>query len=151
MTKFNSCGWNETWVSLLCRPITGLSSQRRMIDKYGAIGGIRIDRGNRSTRWKPSPVPLCLPHDLTCGRTDDATVGSQQLTARSIGVPEKLFPLRISVRCSTNYFFDCMFQICSFRKCVDGRDIRGLQISSQMFASRTPQNVHKPITGLFVV
>jgi hypothetical protein len=30
------------------------------------IGGIKIDRGNRSTRKKPAPAPLCppqIPHD----------------------------------------------------------------------------------------
>jgi hypothetical protein len=37
-------------------------------DDYGAVGGMRIGRGNRSTRRKPAPVPLCpskIPHDLT--------------------------------------------------------------------------------------
>jgi hypothetical protein len=36
-------------------------------DDYGALGGMRIGRGNRSTRRKPAPVPLCppqIPHDL---------------------------------------------------------------------------------------
>jgi hypothetical protein len=33
----------------------------------GVVGGMRIDRGNRSTRRKPAPVPLCpsqIPYDL---------------------------------------------------------------------------------------
>jgi hypothetical protein len=37
-------------------------------DKCGAAGGIRIARGNRSTRRKPAPVALCgplIPHGLT--------------------------------------------------------------------------------------
>jgi hypothetical protein len=42
--------------------------QPRMIDDdYGAVGGIRIGKGNRSTRRKPALVPLCppqIPHDL---------------------------------------------------------------------------------------
>jgi hypothetical protein len=47
----------------------GLLYQPQMIndDDYGAIGGMRIGRGNRSTRRKPAPVPLCppqIPHDL---------------------------------------------------------------------------------------
>jgi hypothetical protein len=46
----------------------GLLYQPRMIDDdYGAVGGMRIGRGNRSTRRKPAPVPLCpprIPHDL---------------------------------------------------------------------------------------
>jgi hypothetical protein len=63
----------------------GLLYQPRMIDAdYGAVGGIRNDRGNRSTRKKPAPVPLCspqIPHNLTWDRTRAAAVGSQQLTA----------------------------------------------------------------------
>jgi hypothetical protein len=47
----------------------GLLYQPRMIDDdYGAAGGMRIGKGNRSTRRKPAPVPLCppqIPHDLT--------------------------------------------------------------------------------------
>jgi hypothetical protein len=56
-----------------------------MIDgDYGAVGGMRIGRGNRSTRRKPAPVPLCppqIPHDLTWDRTRAAAVGNQRLTA----------------------------------------------------------------------
>jgi hypothetical protein len=49
--------------------IVGLLYQPRMIDDddYGAVGGMRIGSGNRSTRIKPAPVPLCpaqIPHDL---------------------------------------------------------------------------------------
>jgi hypothetical protein len=36
-------------------------------DECGAIGGMRIGRGNRSTRTKPTPMPLCppqIPHGL---------------------------------------------------------------------------------------
>jgi hypothetical protein len=36
----------------------------------GEFGGMKIDRGNRSTRRKPDPAPLCppqIPHDLTPG------------------------------------------------------------------------------------
>jgi hypothetical protein len=42
---------------------------------YGAIG-----RGNRSTRSKPAPAPLCppqIPLDQTRDRTPAAAVGSQ--------------------------------------------------------------------------
>jgi hypothetical protein len=47
------------------------------------IGGMMIGRGNRSTRRKPPPVPLCplqTPH-ATRTRTRTAAVGSQRLTA----------------------------------------------------------------------
>jgi hypothetical protein len=50
----------------------------------GAIGGMKIDRGNRSTRRKPAQAPLCppqIPHDQTRARTRAAAVGSQRLTA----------------------------------------------------------------------
>jgi hypothetical protein len=39
---------------------------------FGAIGGMKIGRGNRSTRRKPAPAPLCppqVPHDQTRART----------------------------------------------------------------------------------
>jgi hypothetical protein len=53
---------------------TGLLYQPQTIDDgdCGAIGGMKIGRGNRSTRIKPAPVPLCpsqIPHDLTRART----------------------------------------------------------------------------------
>jgi hypothetical protein len=43
--------------------IVVLLYQARMIDDddYGAVGGMRIGRGNRSTRRKPALVPLCPP------------------------------------------------------------------------------------------
>jgi hypothetical protein len=48
----------------------------------GEIGEM-IGRGNRSTRRKPLPVPLCLPQTPHAARTRTraATVGSQRLTA----------------------------------------------------------------------
>jgi hypothetical protein len=61
----------------------GLLYQPRMIDDddYGAVGGMRIGRGNRSTRRKHAPVPPQIPRDLTWDRTLAAAVGSQRLTA----------------------------------------------------------------------
>jgi hypothetical protein len=37
--------------------------KHQMIDEgdCGAVGGMKIVRGNRSTRWKPAPAPLCPP------------------------------------------------------------------------------------------
>jgi hypothetical protein len=48
----------------------------------GEIGGM-IGRGNRSTRRKPAPVPLCPPETPHAARTRTrvAAVGSQRLTA----------------------------------------------------------------------
>jgi hypothetical protein len=36
----------------------GLMYQPRMVDEYGAFGGMRIGRGNRSTPRKPASMPL---------------------------------------------------------------------------------------------
>jgi hypothetical protein len=50
----------------------------------GEFGGMQIDRGNRSTRRKPAPAPLCPPQislDQTRARTRAAALGSQRLTA----------------------------------------------------------------------
>jgi hypothetical protein len=50
-------------------------------DECGALGGMRIGRGNQSTRRKLAQVPLCppqIPHDLTWARTRAAAVGSRR-------------------------------------------------------------------------
>jgi hypothetical protein len=49
-------------------------------NECGAVGGMRIGRGNRSTRRKPVPMPLCppqIPQYLTLFRTRAAAVGSR--------------------------------------------------------------------------
>jgi hypothetical protein len=41
-------------------------------DDFGEIGGMRIGRGNRSTRRKLAPTPFCppeIPYNLTWDRT----------------------------------------------------------------------------------
>jgi hypothetical protein len=85
-------GWD--WVHLVPRPLFGLLYQPQMLeDECGAIGGMRIDRGNPSTWRKPAPVTLCPPqikHDLTRARTRAAGVGSRRLTAWAMARP---FPM----------------------------------------------------------
>jgi hypothetical protein len=57
----------------------------------GEIGRM-IGRGNRSTRRKPAPVPLCppqIPHAAR-KRTRAATVGIQRLTASATALPSYL-------------------------------------------------------------
>jgi hypothetical protein len=56
----------------------------------GQIGGMMIGRGNRSTRRKPAPVPLCPPQTSHAARTRTrvAAVGSQQLTAWGTAWPK---------------------------------------------------------------
>jgi hypothetical protein len=61
-------------------------------DNYddGEFGGMKIDRGNRSTRRKLTPAPLWRPQillDQTRARTRAAAVGSQQLTASAMARP----------------------------------------------------------------
>jgi hypothetical protein len=56
----------------------------------GAIGGMKIGRGNRNTRRKPAPGPLCppqIPLEQTWARTRAAAVGSQRLTASAMERP----------------------------------------------------------------
>jgi hypothetical protein len=72
---------------------TGLLYQPQMIDDgdCGEISGMKIGRGNRGTRRKPAPAPLCppqIPHDQTWARTRAAAVGSQRLTAWAMARPE---------------------------------------------------------------
>jgi hypothetical protein len=53
-------------------------------DDCEAIGGMRIGRGNLSTRRKLAPVPLCpqqISHDLTRARTLADAEGNRRLTA----------------------------------------------------------------------
>jgi hypothetical protein len=53
-------------------------------NECGAVDGMRIGRGNRSTRRTLAPVPLCppqIPHDLAWARTRAAAVGSRPLSA----------------------------------------------------------------------
>jgi hypothetical protein len=82
-------GWD--WVHLVLRPLFGLLYQPQMIDDdCGAIGGMKIGRGNRSTRRKFAPAPLCppqIPHDQTWARTRAAAVGSQRLNAWAMARP----------------------------------------------------------------
>jgi hypothetical protein len=47
-----------------------------------------VGRGNRSTRRKPVPVPLCppqMPHDMTRYQTRAAAVGSRRVGCLSYG------------------------------------------------------------------
>jgi hypothetical protein len=69
-----------------------------MIDEgdCGAIGGMKIGRGNRSTRRKSAPAPLCppqIPHDQTRAQTRAAAVGSQRLTAWAMAWPKFILSL----------------------------------------------------------
>jgi hypothetical protein len=56
----------------------------------GEFGGMKIGRGNRSTRRKPTPAPLCppqIPIDQNRVWTRAIAVGSQWLTAWAMPRP----------------------------------------------------------------
>jgi hypothetical protein len=86
-TQFLFLSWGGVRLESLCTAATtGLLYQPQMIDygDCGEIGGMKIGKGNRSTRRKPASAPLCppqIPHDQTWARTWAAAVGSQRLTA----------------------------------------------------------------------
>jgi hypothetical protein len=85
---------HRDWVQLVYRPLFGLLYQPRVIDEYGEFGGMKIGRGNRSTRRKYAPLPLCppqIPHDLTWDRTRASAMGSRRLTAWAMARPHR-FP-----------------------------------------------------------
>jgi hypothetical protein len=59
----------------------------RMI--FGAIGGMKIGRGNRSTRRKPTTAPLCPPQNPTWqtrSRTPDRSGGKPATNRLTYGV-----------------------------------------------------------------
>jgi hypothetical protein len=61
------------------------------------FGGMKIGRGNRSTRRTFSPAPLCppqIPLDQTRARTRAAAVGKQPLTAWAMARPDSE-PMRL--------------------------------------------------------
>jgi hypothetical protein len=82
--SFKFLGVGCDWAHLVRRSLIALLYEPRMINEYGAFGGMRIGRGNRSTLRNLVSVPLCppqIPHDLTWDRTRAAAVGSRRLTA----------------------------------------------------------------------
>jgi hypothetical protein len=67
-------GGIPSWVPSARRPVPAPG------DDDGEIGGMKVGRGNRSTRRKPAPAPLCPPQ-IPLDQTRAAAVGSQRLTA----------------------------------------------------------------------
>jgi hypothetical protein len=75
------------WGGVQLGPLGAAATNRPIVPapgdyEDGEIGGM-IGRGNRSTRRKPAPVPLCLPQTPHTARTRTraAAMGSQRLTA----------------------------------------------------------------------
>jgi hypothetical protein len=74
---------------------SGLLYTPQMIDEddCGAIGGTKTGRGNRSTRKKPAPAPLCppqIPHDQTRTHTPGRRGGKPATNRLSYGAPRLL-------------------------------------------------------------
>jgi hypothetical protein len=70
------------WVGWDCPLGTSAPNSPRMVNnECGAVGGMRIGRGNRSTRRKPAPVSICPP------QTRAAALGNRRLTAWAMGWP----------------------------------------------------------------
>jgi hypothetical protein len=57
----HSVGWSPNWVHSARRPLNGLLYFPPGDYYDGEFGGIKIGRGNRSTRRKPVPAPLYPP------------------------------------------------------------------------------------------
>jgi hypothetical protein len=103
---FKFLGVGRDWVHLVRRPLFGLLYHSRMIDdECGAVGEMRLGRGNRSTRKKPAPVllgPPQLPHNL--GSNSGAAVGNQRLTAWAMArSSEYSVTTRVHYRASLSY------------------------------------------------
>jgi hypothetical protein len=87
--------WGGT-KSLGTAAISGLLYKPQMIDEddCGAIGGMKIGRGDRSTRRKPALAPLCpsqIPHDQTRVRTPGRRGGKPATNRLSYGAAHTQF------------------------------------------------------------
>jgi hypothetical protein len=70
--------------------LSSLGTSATNDDECGAVGGMKIGRGDRSTRRNPAPVSLYPPqitHDLTWARTRVAAMGNRRLTAWAMAEP----------------------------------------------------------------
>jgi hypothetical protein len=115
-----------------------------MIDEgdCGAIGGMKIGRGKRSTRRKPAPAPLCppqIPYDQTRARTLAAAVRSQRLTAWAMtGLLTYMRHIPVSWSNFLSTFQEVTHKISwlMIREIFDGG--RGLQKKWAQFHSHSP-------------
>jgi hypothetical protein len=89
VTVFFYYWWGGTKSTRYCGT-SGLLHNPQMIDEgdRGAIGGMKIGRGNRSTSRKPASAPLCppqIPHDQTRARTPGRRGGKPATNRLSYG------------------------------------------------------------------
>jgi hypothetical protein len=90
--SFSFLGWGETESTWYVVQYLAYCTSPGWYSIYecGVVSGMRIGRGNGSTRRKPAPVPLCppqIPHDLTWDRTRAAEVESRRLIAWAMARP----------------------------------------------------------------
>jgi hypothetical protein len=89
----------------------------------GEFGGMKIGRGNRSSRRKPAPAPLCLPQiplDETRARTRAAAVAKSSHIHCVCNDPRHTWPStyhhsHIKMALETLHFFNlfvCLFILC---------------------------------------
>jgi hypothetical protein len=103
----------------------------------GAVGGMRIGRGNQSTRRKTAPVPLCrpqIPHYLTWSRTRAAAVESRGLTARAV----TLVRFSPSTSDSPAYLYSTKSSIIVITRGRYNRPIRGRPAEWAQFGLQPP-------------
>jgi hypothetical protein len=85
---FHSFGGGD-WVHLVPRPLFALLYQFQMVDVYkcGAVGGMRIGRGNRNTRRKPARASLYTTNPTwpVLGSNPDRRVGKPTTSRLSYG------------------------------------------------------------------
>jgi hypothetical protein len=78
-------GWGGVIVHLVRRPLTGLLYQPRSIDdECGAVDGMRIGRGNRSTQRKPALRVTIPPLPHTSSRGPELTKHRDEFNIRSV-------------------------------------------------------------------
>jgi hypothetical protein len=97
------------WVHSARRELNGLLYLPRVIMMMadGEFGRMKIGRGNRSTRRKPTPAPLYppqIPLDQTRARNRAAAVGSQRVTAWAMARPWNVMTTQFTIFCCRTQF-----------------------------------------------
>jgi hypothetical protein len=98
-------------------------------DEFGAVGGMRIGRRNRSNRRTPASTTLCppqIPHHFSWDQTRVAAVGRQRLTAWAMARPiERLSKLLKDCLIGSLKSLKCL----AFRKIADSASLYLVAIS----------------------
>jgi hypothetical protein len=127
-------------LSLGTAATSGVLYKPQMINEgdRGAIGGMKIGRGNRSTRRKPAPAPLCLPqipHDQTRARTPGRRGGKPATNHLSYGAARtRLLTYRTTQR-SINVGFEPTTPVFEWAKTVHVLD-RAATVSDKEINAR---------------